>query len=86
MLGAPSMLAQHPLAQEQQHEQPGGERRLHDDQRREQQRQHLQRPTEDRQPRTQQPAGAFEQPPHECHTQVLLGRRLLGVQRLQGNP
>jgi len=41
------VLAEHPLSQEDQHEQAGGERGLHDHQRREQQRDHLQRPAED---------------------------------------
>lgn len=44
VLGAPGVLVQHPLREEHQHEQPSGERRLHDDQRREQQRDDLQRP------------------------------------------
>ena len=56
VLVAPGVLAQHPLAQEHQHEQAGRERRLHHHQRRQQQRQHLQRPAEDRQPRAEQPA------------------------------
>jgi len=86
MLGASRMLAEHALTEEQQHEQTRRECRLDHHQRRQQQRQDLQRPTEDRQPRAQQPAGAFQQPAYERHAQVLLGRRFLGVQRLQGDP
>lgn len=41
MLVAPGVLAEHPLSQEQQHDQAGGECGLHDDQRREQQGEHL---------------------------------------------
>jgi hypothetical protein len=41
MLGAPRLLAEHALAEEQQHEQPGRQRGLDDDQRRQQQRDHL---------------------------------------------
>jgi len=85
-LGASGVLAEHPLAQEQQHQQSRRERRLHDDQRRQQQRHDLQRPAENRQARAEHPAGAPEQPPHERHPQVLLPRRLPGVHRLQGDP
>ncbi len=86
MLGAAGVLAQHPLAQHQQHEQPRRERWLHHDQRREQQRHDLQRPAEDRQARAHHPARALEQPSHERHPQVLLAGRLAGVHRLQGDP
>ncbi len=41
VLIAPRVLAQHPLREQHQHEQSSGQRRLHDDQRREQQRQDL---------------------------------------------
>ncbi len=41
VLIASRVLAQHPLGEQHQHEQPGGERRLHDHERREQQREHL---------------------------------------------
>ncbi|MCW3019517.1 MAG: hypothetical protein JWN10_1825, partial [Solirubrobacterales bacterium] len=40
MLVAPGVLAEHPLAEEQQHEQAHREGWLHHDERREQQRQH----------------------------------------------
>jgi len=86
VLGAARVLAEHPLAEQQQHEQARRERRLHNHQRRQQQRHHLQRPAKDRQARAEHPAGAFEQPAHERHPQVLLGRRFAGVHRLQGDP
>jgi hypothetical protein len=86
VLGAPGVLVQHPLREEHQHEQPGGERRLHDHQRREQQRDDLQRPAENRQARSEQPARATRQAPCERQAQVLIVGRLLRVHRLQGDP
>jgi len=86
VLAAPGVLAEHPPAEVQQHEQTRRERRLHDHQRRQPQRQHLQRPAEDRQARAHQPAGALEQPSHQRQAQVLLVRRLLRIHRLQGDP
>ena len=80
------MLAEHALAEEQQHEQAGGERGLDHDQRREQQGDHLQRPAEDREPGADQPAAAPEQTLHEGQPQVLLVGRLARVHRLQGDP
>ena len=68
------------------HEQAGRKRRLHHDQRREQQRDQLQRPAEDRQPRAEQPACAAQQAPGEREAQMLAVRRLLGVHRLQRDP
>ncbi len=53
---------------------PDGERRLHDDERREQQRDELQRPAEDRQPGAEQPARAPHEPLREREPQVLLVR------------
>jgi hypothetical protein len=53
VLAAPRVLVQHSLREEHQHEQAGCERRLHDDERREQQRDDLQRPAENRQPRAE---------------------------------
>ncbi len=58
VLVAPGALAQHPLGEEHQHQQAGRERRLHDDQRSEQQRDDLQRPAEDREAGAEQPARA----------------------------
>jgi hypothetical protein len=86
VLAAPCVLVQHPLREEHQHEQTGGERRLHDDERREQQRDDLQRPAEDREPRAEQPARAAQQAPGEREAQVLAWRRVLGVERLQRDP
>ncbi len=86
MLGAARVLAEHALAEQQQHEQPRGERGLDDDQRSEQQGDHLQRPAEDRQAGAEHPAAAPEQPPHERQSQMLLVRRLARVHRLQRDP
>jgi hypothetical protein len=44
VLAPPGALAEHALAEEQQHEQPDGHRRLHDHERDQQQRHNLQRP------------------------------------------
>ncbi len=86
VLRAAGVLVEHALCKEHQHQQARGERRLHDDQRREQQRDDLQRPAEDRQARSEQPARAAHQAPGERQAQVLIVRRLLGVHRLQGDP
>jgi hypothetical protein len=48
VLVAPGVLSEHALSDEQQHQQARGERGLHDHQGREQQREHLQRPAENR--------------------------------------
>jgi len=80
------VLAEHSLGEEHQHQQAGGERRLHDDQRSQPERDHLQRPSEDRQPRAEQPARPPDQSPHERQAQVLLVRRLLGVGCLERDP
>jgi hypothetical protein len=82
MLVAPGVLAEHPLAEEQQHEQADGERRLHHHERCQQQRQHLQRPPQHRQAGAEQPAGALKQADHQRRSQVILAGRLLGVHRL----
>jgi len=86
VLHAPCVLVQHALREEHQHEQAGRQRRLHDDQRRQQQGDELQRPADDRQARPQQPARAAHQAPGERQAQVLFVGRLLGVHRLQGDP
>ncbi len=80
------VLAEHPLPHEHQHEQARGERGLHDDQRRQQQRDHLQRPAEDRQARAEHPAPALDQAPDERQAQMLLPGSFLGVHRLQRDP
>ncbi len=74
VLGAPGVLAEHPLREEHEHEQAAGERRLHDDQRSEQQGDDLQRPAEDRQARSEQPASAPQEPPGQRQSQVLAVR------------
>jgi len=76
-------LTEHALGDHEQHHQPHRERRLHDHQRREQQREHLQRPAEHGQARAEQPARALQEPPHEREAQVILARRPLGVVRLE---
>ena len=86
MLVAPGVLAENPLRREQQHHQPDRERGLDHDQRRQQQRDHLQRPAEDRQRRAQQPARPLQQAPQQRHAQVLAGGRALGVDRLVDDP
>jgi len=86
VLGASGMLAEDALGQEQQHEQPDRERRLDDHERREQERHDLKRPAEYRQTRAQEPARAARQAPHERHAQVLVRRRLAGVERLDADP
>jgi hypothetical protein len=80
------VLAEHSLSQEHEHEQPGRQRGLHHDQRRQQQRDHLQWPAEDRQARAQHPAPAPDQAPDQGQAQMLLVGRLLGVHRLQRDP
>lgn len=86
VLLAPGVLVQHPLSEQHQHEQAGGERGLHDHQRREQQGDDLQRPAEDREAGAEQPARPAHQPPGERQAQVLGTRSFLRVKRLQGYP
>ncbi len=86
VLVATGVLTQHPLSQEHQHEQTGGERGLHDDQRRQQQCEHLQRPADDRQARAEHPAPAPDESPDQRQTQVLCLGRLLGIHRLESDP
>ncbi len=77
------VLAEHPLRHHQQHEQSGGQRRLHNGERGEQEGDHLQRPAEDGHARAQQPSLAPEQTPSEREAQMIAGGRLLGVHRLE---
>jgi len=86
VLGASGVLAEHSLAEEDEHQQAGGQRGLYDHQRREQQRNHLQRPAEDRQARSEHPASVPDQAPDQSQAQVVLARRFLGAHRLQGDP
>ncbi len=73
-------------ADEDEHYQARCERRLDDDERREQQRDDLQGEAEDRHPCAEQPAFAPQQPPCERKAQVLVVGRVLGLRRLEGNP
>ncbi len=86
MLVTPRVLAEHPLGQEQQHQQSHRQGRLHDHQWSQQQRNDLKRKAEDRQAGAQQPAYPSDQAPDERETQVLIAGRLLGVHRLQRDP
>ncbi len=80
------MLAEHPLSEHHEHEQPGRQCGLHHDQWSEQQGQYLQRPPENGKPRPEQPAGAASELSNQAQTQVVLLTDLARVQGLQGNP
>jgi hypothetical protein len=86
VISPPGTLAEHALAEEQQHKQPNGHRRLHDHKRNEQQRHHLQRPPEHRKPRSGKPARTSQQVQRERGVQVLGMRSALGVHSLQRDP
>jgi hypothetical protein len=86
VLVSAGVLAEHPLAEEHQHQQARGERWLHDHQGSEQQGHDLQRPAEHREPGAEQPARPLDQSPGKRQAQVLLVRRLLGVHRLKRDP
>ncbi len=84
---APSgALAEHALAEEQQHEQADGHRRLHDHERDQQQGNNLQRPAKHRKPGPRQPASAAQQVQRKRGVQVLGMGSALGVHRLQRDP
>jgi hypothetical protein len=84
---APSgVLAEHPLTHQHEHQQAGGQSRLHHRQGRQHQRHHLQGPAEDRQSSSQQPAPPGDQAPGESQTQVLLVGHLLGIHSLERDP
>jgi hypothetical protein len=76
------VLAEHALAEEQEHEQSHGQRRLNHDKRCEQERENLQWPAEHRQARTGKPARPPDQVQGERGMQVLGVRGSLGVHRL----
>lgn len=63
VLVAPRMLAKHPLSEQHQHQQTRRQRGLHDDERSEQQREHLQRPAEDREAGAEQPTRTLHEAP-----------------------
>lgn len=86
VLVASRRLVEHPLAHDHQHEQPCREGRLHDHQGREFEGDHLQRPTEHREPGAKQPSPAPQQPRRQREAQVCVRGRLLGVHRLESDP
>jgi len=86
VLVSPRMLAKHALGEQHQYEQARRQRGLYDDERSEQQREHLQWPAEDREAGAEQPARALHEAPGQRETEVLLVWSLLGVHRLQGDP
>jgi hypothetical protein len=86
VLAPPGTLAEHALAEEQQHEQADGHRRLHDHKRDQQQRHDLQRPAKHRKPRSRKPASTAQQVQRKRGVQVLGVRSALGVHRLQRDP
>ncbi len=83
VLAPAGALAEHALADDHQHGQAERQRRLHDDERREAEGQHLQRPAKHREGGAAQPAHAADQPERERHAQVLLIGRFARVHRLQ---
>jgi len=85
-LAPPRPLAQQPLAREQQHEQPGRERRLHDDERRIRERDDLQRPAEHRHAGSEQPARACHKVRQERDPQRVAVGRVASVERLDRDP
>jgi hypothetical protein len=86
VLVAPGVLAEHALAEKQENQQTAGKRGLHDDQRGQPKRHHLEREAQHREPGAEQPARARDEPAREREAQVRLPGRLLGVHRLQGDP
>jgi len=86
VLVSPGALAEHSLGEEHQHQQAGGERRLHEHQRRQQQCHHLQWPAKDRESCPEQPARTLDQVLGQRQAQVLLRGRLPGLHRLEGDP
>ncbi len=86
VLAPPCTLAEHALAEEQQHEQADGHRRLHDHERDQQQGNDLQRPAKHRKPGSREPACTAQQVQGKRGVQVLGVRSALGVHRLQRDP
>lgn len=80
------VLAEHAASEHEQHQEPGGERGLHDHQRREPQRQHLQRPSADRKAGAEQPAWAHRQVASQAKAQVHVMWGALGIPSLQRHP
>lgn len=86
VLAPAGVLAEHTLTHEHEHEQTGGERRLHDHKRRQQQRHDLQRPAKQRETGAEQPARPPDQAQGEPDAQMSARRRFLGVHRLERYP
>jgi hypothetical protein len=86
VLAPAGTLAEHALAEEQQHEQADGHRRLHDHERDQQQGNDLQRPAKHRKSRSRQPACTAQQVQGKRGVQVLGMGSALGVHRLQRDP
>ncbi len=82
-LPAPDRLAEVPCADDEQRDEPAGERRLDDRQGREQQRERLQRPACNVEPGTRQPARAPREPCQQTDARARLGRHLTRLQRLE---
>jgi len=85
-LASPGRLAEQPLAGEQQHEQARRERRLDDDERREREREDLQRPARHGHRGAGQPARAADELREQREAQRVLRGRLPRVERLHGDP
>jgi hypothetical protein len=86
VLAPAGVLAEHALAEEQEHEQSHGQRRLNQYERGEQEREDLQWPSEHRQAGPCQPARPSDQVQGERRMKVLGVRGPLGVHRLQRDP
>lgn len=71
---------------EQQQDKSEGQRGLDDGQRREHQRDRLQRPAREVEARSDQPAPTADQPCQQRRAQAFVGRRLARVERLQRKP
>lgn len=80
------VLAEHPLPDKQEHQQPGGQRGLDDDERREQQCRDLQRPSQNGESGPEQPAGADHQLTDQAQAQIVVLTNLPRVHGLQGDP
>jgi hypothetical protein len=83
VLALADVLAERAHAEHEQQRQPEGERRLHDGERREQQRRGLQRPAEDAERGAGQPPRAAREARHERRAQAATERDLSRFDRLQ---
>jgi len=80
------MLPEDALRDEHQHQQAGGQRRLHHDQGRQQEGEHLERPAQHGEAGAEQPARLAHQPQGERYAEMLLARGRLGLGGLVGHP